>query len=174
MIELKGREKFAVVFGGGVVLVVLLVFLVIVPVIESMETMDKVITRKRREYKELFTLSEEYKNLKISQDISRKKMGVEQKEFAIFSFLETLAQNVAIKSTIKSMKPSTTSIDEKYEESSVEMKLRKVPIDQLTKYLYRIENSPHPLHIKRIKIDPLFTNPEYLDVVFKVVTYQLK
>jgi general secretion pathway protein M len=95
-------------------------------------------------------------------------------DFAIFSFLEELANKTGIKNNIMYMKPALTTPGELFRESSVEMRLEGIALQQLTRYLYDIEQAPQLLRVRRMHIKPRAANPDQLDVTFQVSTFYLQ
>ena len=91
--------------------------------------------------------------------------------FTLFSFLEKQAGRSGVKPNIKYMKPSTSINRESYSESSVEMKLENVTLEQLVEYLYLVESPENLVGIKRISIKQSRGSPEYLTVLMQLVTY---
>jgi general secretion pathway protein M len=94
-------------------------------------------------------------------------------EFAIFSFLEELANKSGIKSNIMYMKPALSTAGELFRESSVEMKLEGIALQALIQYLYEIEQAPQLLRVRRLAIKPRAANPDILDVTVQVSTFYL-
>ena len=122
MIRINPREKKVLVAGGCVVAALLVYFLVISPYMSAMERLDRRIARKAEELEEVSALQKEYFRLrertKILEDVARSTPG-----FSLLSFLENLATRNKIKKQIAYMKPLVTPGNERYRESSVEMKL---------------------------------------------------
>ena len=70
------------------------------------------------------------------------------------------------------MKPSDSKGPGDYRESTVEIKLESITIDQLTDYLYRIEAPEELIFIKRISISDNKREEGYLDSIISVFTYK--
>lgn len=151
MIRINPRDKRTLIAGGCVTAALLVYLLVVSPYMKAMELLDRRNTRKTDELREVLALQSEYFRLKektrILEDMVRSTPG-----FSLLSFLENLAAKNEIKKQIAYMKPLTTPGNEKYRESSVEMKLESINLKQLVDYLYQIEQSAQPIRIKRINI----------------------
>ena len=170
--RLAFREK--VVLGLGALLGVMLLAytLIITPYREKMRVLDRRITQKTIEMKEISTLSQEYLDIRERMEELKGKARKRGKTFSLFSHLESLAGKTLIKGNIASMKPQSTPLGGDYKESSVEVKLESITTGQLVDYLFRIEDSEAFLRIKRLHVKKRHDNPKYLDATFLVSTYE--
>jgi general secretion pathway protein M len=110
---------------------------------------------------------------RLLEEVNR-NLGQRGQDFAIFSFLEDLANKTGIKDNIKYMNPAVTTPGELFRESSVEMRLEGIALQQLTRYVYDIERAPQLLRVRRMHIKPRPANPDLLDVTFQVSTFYLQ
>jgi type II secretory pathway component PulM len=170
--RLAFREK--VVLGLGALLGVMLLAytLIITPYREKMRVLDRRITQKTIELKEISTLSQEYLEIRERMEELKGKARRRGKNFSLFSHLESLAGKTLIKGNIASMKPQSTPIGGDYKESSVEVKLESITTGQLVDYLFRIEDSEAFVRVKRLHVKKRHDNPKYLDATFLVSTYE--
>jgi general secretion pathway protein M len=172
--KLGRREQLMII--AGVVAVALLLFyrLGLSPALERLRTLDRLVAMKERELHQMRTLQETYiAQKRLMEDVSR-SLAQRGADFAIFSFLEDLANKTGIKDNIKSMTPALTTPGELFRESSVEMRLEGIALQQLTRYLYDIEQAPQLLRVHRMHIKPRPANPDLLDVTFQVSTFYLQ
>jgi len=170
--KLATREKYLVSAGVGFVLIFLLFQFLIFPFFESRRRMGSGLKAKETGLDEIMKLSAEYQTYQknsqgIQQALARRKKG-----FTLFAFLEEAAGKAEVKTHIKYMKPSRSSGTGPYKESTVEMKLEAVTLEQLTGYLYRIESPDNLVNIKRISINENKKEKGYLDAVMQVLTFQ--
>jgi general secretion pathway protein M len=170
MIRVNPREKRILFTGGGVVGALLIYLLVVSPYMSAMELWDRRITRKTQELSEVLALQQEYLGLKektkVLEDVIRSTRG-----FSLLSFLENLATKNKIKTKIAYMKPLTTPTSEKFKESSVEMKLEGLNLQELVDFLYQVELSAQPIRIKRLNIAKKKGNA-YLDMTLQASTFE--
>jgi general secretion pathway protein M len=172
--KLGGREKLMLIAGGVAVALVLFYRLGLSPAIERLHTLDRLVALKEREVHEMKALSGTYVTQKrLMEDVNR-SLSQRGQDFAIFSFLEDLANKTGIKNNIMYMKPALTTPGELFRESSVEMRLEGIALQQLTRYLYDIERAPQFLRVRRMQIKPRPANPDLLDVTFQVSTFYLQ
>ena len=90
----------------------------------------------------------------------------------VLSMLEEMANEVQIKDKITSMDPRSTPPNDVYRESVIEVRLQKVNLKQLVDYLFKIENSGSFLKIKRLRLKTRSDDPGYLDVTFRVSSFE--
>ena len=96
------------------------------------------------------------------------------KSFTLFSFIDKLAGTSGIKSNIVYMKPSTSNLkNSAYTLSMVEIKMTSLTMEQLTAFLYGIEDPANMVWIKRISISKGDKNESLLNSVLQVETFQL-
>ena len=170
--RLAFREKIVLGLGALLVAMILAYTLIVTPYMKKMELLDRRIDQKTKELKEIFTLSQEYIEIKERMEQLKGKARKRGKNFPLFSHLESLAAKTLIKGNIASMKPQSTPIGEHYKESSVAVKLENITTRQLVDYLFRIENSEAFLRIKSLHLKKRHDNPKYLDATFLVSTYE--
>jgi uncharacterized membrane-anchored protein len=172
--KLGGREKLMVIAGGVVVALVLFYRFGLSPALERLRTLDRLVAVREREVHEMKALSETYLAQKRMMEDVNRTLSQRGQDFAIFSFLEDLANKIGIKPNIMYMKPALAAPGELFRESSVEMRLEGIALQQLTRYLYDIERAPQLLRVRRLHIKPRPANPDLLDVTFQVSTFYLQ
>jgi general secretion pathway protein M len=172
--KLGGREKLLVIAGGVAVALLLFYRLGLSPALERLHTLDRLVANKERDLHQIRTLRETYLAQKtLMEDVDR-TLAQRGQDFAIFSFLEDLASKAGFKDNIIYMKPALTTPGELFRESSVEMRLEGITLQQLTRYLYDIEQAPQFLRVRRLQIKPRSANADLLDVTFQVSTFYLQ
>ena len=172
MVKLAKREKILVGIAGACVVTFVLFKLLVFPLLDSKERLARGIKTKQAALKEMTVLSAEYQSQQsgsrgVQQALSRRKKG-----FTLFSFLDEAAGSANVKKFIKYMKPSVSPGTGDYKESTVEMKLESITLDQLTRYLYRIESPGDLVNIRRITISANKKEAGYLDAILQVFTFQ--
>jgi type II secretory pathway component PulM len=167
------RERLFVIGAGAAVLLALLFMLVIDPMLAHSARLDQQIIKAQRDLQDLRTLQREYQRQKsILDDVNAQLKR--QKNFSIFSRLEELAGQTGVRSSLLYIKPAVSTPSDAYEEEAVEIKLENVTLEQLTNYLYQIENSPQFMKIKRLYIKPRSDNRQILSAIFRVSTFTPK
>ena len=172
--KLGGRERLVIIAGGIAVALLLFYRFGLSPTLERLRTLDRLLAVKERDLHQMKTLRETYLAQKRLLEEVNRNLGQRGQDFAIFSFLEDLANKTGIKDNIKYMNPAVTTPGELFRESSVEMRLEGIALQQLTRYVYDIERAPQLLRVRRMHIKPRPANPDLLDVTFQVSTFYLQ
>lgn len=169
-LNLNRREKYTVT-GLVCFIVILLVFkLMIYPPLDKRERLSRVLAEKTIELKEIRALQSEYYTLHNKANIARTALDKRSKDFSLFSYLDSLVGEIDIKENLTRIKPSTSS-DKKV--STVDLKLQAITMEQLSKFLYRIEYSGNNLYVKRMSISEKSKPEGYIDVVLQVETIEV-
>jgi general secretion pathway protein M len=172
--KLGRREKLVLIAGGVVVALVLFHRFALSAALERVQVLDRLVAQKEREVVEMRTLRDTFMAQKSLMEEVNRNLQQRGQEFAFFSFLEDLANKSGVKTNIMYMKPALSTSSELYRESSVEMRLEGITLQQLIRYLYDIERAPQLLRVRRMHIKPRAANPDMLDVTFQVSTFYLQ
>lgn len=168
-IRLAKRERFLLI-GGVVLLLFFIFFQLLSSGHKKMRTLEGVNEELEKNLKEMFRLQNQYLTLEARLKLFDERMATRPSDFTLFSYLENLASQVGIKERIDYLKPEEKVVSKKYRRSLVRVKLRAVTLEQLTRYLYSVENSPHSLEVRRLHITPRYTKQGLLNVTFEVST----
>lgn len=172
--RLGGREKLVLIAGGVAVALLLFYRFGLSPALERLRMLDRLVATKERDLHEMKSMRDTYLAQKRLMEQVNQSLAQRDKDFAIFSFLEELANKTGIKNNIMYMKPALATPGELFRESSVEMRLEGIALPQLTRYLYDIEQAPQLLRVRRMHVKPRAADPDQLDVTFQVSTFYLQ
>jgi hypothetical protein len=170
------REKFTLAGLAGFVAVAAVGVFVVVPAVQRLYELDRLIMQKEKELVRIVALQEHYMRLSNTREEVLKKIRSRGKDFAIFSYLESLAADSGLKSQIQYMRPLSLPQQDAVEgfiAHGLEIRLTNVGIDQLVGYLYRIEYSDKILKVESLRLKPVYTDPQFINATFRVVTYDL-
>jgi general secretion pathway protein M len=142
------------------------------PVQNHRELLDRKLKAKQAEHREIKQLAKRFRRLAgqirgIESDIERPR------NFSILSYLEGLAKRQRVQDRIVQMKPKGGEVTRYYRENAVEIKMEKVRLPELVRYLYQVENSAEMLRILQLQIRPRFDDRDLLDVRFQVSAVEL-
>ncbi len=168
-IKLAKRERF-LLLGGGAILFFLILFQLLSYGHKRMETRERENRELEKRLEEMHRLQNRYLILEERLKSFEERMVKRPSDFTLFSHLKDLASQAGIVERIDRLEPQEIEISERYGKSLVRVKLRGVTLEQLTRYLYSIESSPHFLEVRRLHITPQFRKRELLDVTFEVST----
>lgn len=173
-INLQRREKFAVIAAAIALGIFLVLELIVFPIVDSGDALRSQIKSKTKALQEMYQLKAEYESLSHYSKQMESKIRLRPKNFTLFSFIDKLAGSSGIKSNIVYMKPSSSNLkNSTYSLSIVEIKLTSLTMEQLTAFLYGIEDPANMVWIKRISISKGEKNESLLNSVLQVETLQL-
>lgn len=93
---------------------------------------------------------------------------------SISTTLESIAENIGIKDQIDSLKEKSAAPSDVFDESSVDVRLKRVSLKQLIDYLHAIESNQNSLlRLKNLSVKSRFDNKRDMDATFSVSTYRL-
>lgn len=170
--KLERREKIVVGVGAAIASVIVLWIGVYEPLMNKLAEMDRRIDVQTKRYEEMLRISQGFKVSRESIEATEKRLK-RPAGFSILSFLENLAVRTEVKDRIAQMKPKQGATTKFYRENLVEIKMEKVSLATLVKYLREIEAAPELLRVKELRIKPRFDNPNLVDGVFSVSAYEL-
>lgn len=171
MKRLSAREKTVLVWGGSVAVGLLAYSLLLSPAVERLAVLEKAIAQKEKDLQEIRALRKDYAELqgRLRQIDGRVSP---RGNFSLLTFLEGVANQTQVRTHIASMRPQASPLEEGYQESSVEMRIDNITLQQMVDFLSSVEGSQHLLRIKRLQIKTKFANPKFLDAQLIIATYE--
>ncbi len=170
--RLEFRERIFLTAGIVFVLCFLVFQGIIAPYLSAKEQLERSLQSKKNDVLEMTILQKEYLELLQRQGEIARMIELRNPNFSLFSFLDRQADAVKVKSRIKSMKPSTAQFEDGFNESSVEIKMEAVTLNQVVEYLLKIESLENVVVVKRLAVQKNKKEVDLLDVVMNVVTFE--
>jgi type II secretory pathway component PulM len=169
--KLARREKLFI-YGAGLILgIFLIVELIVVPFFNRKERLEK-------ETKELEQVIKDYTQVGAGgQDMESISENLEKAlsdrgDETLFSLINKEAEAIGIRNKIPRIRPSEGQKKGDFAEEIVELPIEAVTLNQLTEFLYRIENPEKFIYISRITIRDNKKEEGYLDATIRVLTYK--
>ena len=170
--KLSNREKTIIVMGLIGAIAILVYGSVVAPLVERYTNLNRVIKQKESQYYEILKLREEYLALNKEYTELEKAASKAKEGFSPLTFMEGVSVQAKIKDKVVSMKPMLTPMGENYRESSIEVKIERVVLEQTMRYLHLIEGSEYPLKVKTLHLKSRFDDPGLMDVSVVVSFYE--
>lgn len=165
------EQTVALVVAVAAVLLVL-----ILPVVVASSRISKLegdVERGRDQLRDVMRAVESYDE-KTAQLKGLQKAVGGGFDSSISTTLESIAETSGIKDRIDALKEKPTTPTETFDEASVDVRLKKMKIQELVDYLYAIENNQNSvLRLKQLSIKTRFDNKQELDASFTISTYRL-
>ncbi len=96
------------------------------------------------------------------------------KDFSVSGFLENAGEDLKLSENIKGINDQGLVQGDFFDEHRYEVVMRKVTLEQLVNYLYKIQSAEQPLRIDRLVVRTNTRNREELNVNVEVVFSKLK
>ena len=153
----------------ALIVVALVVFaLLIIPNLIWKQSAKKDLSILTAKYHEFSTLSGTYKSLKENVNTIEQKKSL-TKTNSIAQAMEDITLPLGIKGKMKSIKGTgTKKIMDQMTEDSAEIQMEKLNMTELVHMLYKIDNAPMILAVKKVDIKKSFENADLLDVTMSV------
>lgn len=168
--NLTKREK-QIIAAGAVLLMLIVAFHFFVrPAIRRVRTLRRVLSDKRQVLGELRAKSQEYNAISRELEKIRLEMGRQPEERKILSYVERVQKDCGLMQKALSMKPSTMMVNDVYEETTIEIKLQSITLEQLIQFLLKIESSELTIGIRTLDIKRGVRDSRLLDTTVKLVS----
>ena len=166
------REKLMV--GGLIIMATALLFfsLIVSPLFDSRQRLQKSLAQKQVELQKIRDLQNEYQILQHTSGDIQKRLATRSANFTLFAFIEQQANAAGIKQQINYLKPSEVESTGPLRESRVDMKLQKITLKDLVKFLKGVESYEKVVSVNRISIQEHGKEQGYLNAVLQIVTFR--
>ncbi|MBE0596322.1 MAG: type II secretion system protein M [Desulfuromonadales bacterium] len=165
--QINPRERLALIVGALVVLMTVLVMGVILPYRAAMANLDTRIASRQQQAQEIQSLRQEYLLLQ-RQLAEAEARAAKSRDFSLFSFIENTAGQVAGRENLVYMRPQVGATQDGIREEAVEVKLEKVQLDQLIRFLHALESTDAYLQVKNLRVRTRFDNRAQIDAVMTI------
>ncbi|MCG2721318.1 MAG: hypothetical protein L6290_04795 [Thermodesulfovibrionales bacterium] len=153
------KDKRVVAFFAGLIIVILL----FLSGMHQLSLSKKELAMLKGQRNELLLLKDEYLSLKQRMDSveGRKSLSGPQ---GIVQAVDEVFQSMGLKDKIKTLKSTgKKEIKDGFEENA-DLSIEKVTMNEMVNILYRIENAPMVLTMKKVTIKKSFENPELMNI----------
>jgi general secretion pathway protein M len=121
----------------------------------------------RSRQKEMLALSNEYAGLKTAVDAVEGKRSLTKVE-GIVQAVDEVFKSMGLGQKVKSVKSTGTREKKFASEEEAEVSVEKVTMNEMVNILYRIENAPMILTVRKTSMKTSFDNPSLLNVTMTV------
>jgi len=168
--NLTKREK-QIIAAGAVLLVLIVVYWIFIkPAIGRVRTLRRVLSDKRQVLGELLAKSQEYNAISRELEKIRLEMGRQPEGRKILSSVERIQKDCGLMQKVVDMKLSTMKVNDVYEETTIEIKLQSITLEQLIQFLLKIESSELTIGIRTLDIKRGVRDSSLLDTIVQLVS----
>jgi len=170
MIQQMSRREQMMVAAAVVAVVLVVIWLGVVdPYRAKMDRLDNQIKSRSNSLVEVNNLKQEIARLR--QQLS----GVSDKKALtgpLFSHLEMLTEKTGVKDNLLSMRPQQPSVQGDYRQQMVELKLEKLSLPQLVRFLYQVEYAGQGVQVKSMRLKRRFDDHSSLDANLSIFSLE--
>ncbi len=173
-ILISERERRAIFIAIAAV-IILVLFVSFNTFLKDSSKYQKQTTVLEKELIRVKALREEYGLLK--DRLRELTKAVKKENEALISVVEKVLIDNDIERTSFSIKDSKIVLpdsDDLYDDSTVQVNVRKVPFNRVIDILYSIQNRDSFLKVSDLKLKTKFDKPELVDVSFKLSTFEFR
>ncbi|OPY87513.1 MAG: General secretion pathway, M protein [Syntrophus sp. PtaU1.Bin208] len=170
---LQKRERYVV--GAGLVGLFLLLFsyFVLLPFFEAKNKLARSIQHQEKVLQEMLSLNEQYRHLKGEGADPRKQTSQSDPDLPMSSRLDKILTETDMKSCVSDFQTTKSGARERHL-IRTELKINRVKMDQLIKFLSFVESPGSGMRIEQIFISKTPAETEYLNATVTLKTYEEK
>ena len=166
--QLTRREKQGLVAAAVLVAAFVGYQTAVRPAMARARTLERVLKRNLAECDLLRAKGAAYIALKAELAALRGAVARAREDFGVMAHLEAVQKECGIASRVAHMKPETVVINDTYVEKLVDIKLARVTMAQVIRFLQRLQNSEVPLAVKSFDVKRASKSGALLDVSIQV------
>lgn len=166
------REKLMVGALIGVTSALFLFHFLYSPLLDSRQRLNRSLVNKKAELQKIHELQTEYMALQNQTGDIHERITKRPKTFTLFSFIEQQATAARVKEQISYLKPSEVEREGPLNESRVDMKLQRIDLASLVKFLKGLESQKNVVFVNRISIQEHGKDEGYVNVVIQIITFR--
>ncbi len=166
--NLTTREKYIGATGAAIITLLVAFQMFVNPALNRINILQRVISEKKQTLIDLTAKSQKYNTL--STDIKNIRLEISATPISenLLPAIEKIQNKCGLSQNIFSMKSSTANINGIYNESSVEIIMQKITLDQLLEFLSEIELVKSTISVRTLEIKHTPQNPTLLDTTIKL------
>jgi general secretion pathway protein M len=170
--KLDAKQRKLVAGASIFVLIALILEIAVFPFREAKDKLTKAVQVNQKKLNEINRLDAEFTLQEAAMARTKSALSARSADFTLFAYLEKKATLANVRGRIKQMNSSKGIQSISLEESLIDMKLEKITIKQLTDFLYFVESPADLVKIKKITINKMKENPEYLSAQLQISSFQ--
>jgi hypothetical protein len=165
------RDRRALLFGGIGVLA-LIVYIIFQSFLSGGGTLEKRAQTLQEELAKVKSLRAEY--IESKRKINTITASIKRESSDLLPLVEKILVDEQVERGNFSINLRAPTSGDLYEETSVDVDLRKIPLDKAVDVLYKIQTMPSFLRVSKLRLSTRFNDPSLMDVSFRVSTFKFK
>lgn len=169
--QLEQREKVFLAIGIAFVLVVIIVFGLYQPYRDALDRTERSITVKLAQIEQVRKLQAEYRLLQGRMARAEAKLVRSGASSALAS-VEDIATSIGGRENLNYIRPQPPQTQGEFHIENLDIKLEKLPLQQVVRLLWGIEKSPTQMQVRNLQLKQRFDNRSQLDVTMTVSVFR--
>ena len=167
--KLSKRDFYLVIGTASFVLIVILYWILSLLILNPLAQNEKKLKKNLEKVQKIQVVKDNYQE--FNSKLLAFKNRLPNKNFNLASYILNELSTLKLNDKVKDLKPYFNKV-EGYEEVSVKFSLEGVTAEEVTKFLYQVENSSYLLYISQIQIkQESYEKLFLLNASFKIQTY---
>lgn len=155
--------------GAGVAAFVIL----LIVLVNLASSLRRDLGNVKAQQKELLQLRDEFLSLKNRVEAVERKKSLTKVE-GVVQAVDQVFQPLGLKQKVKSVKPTSRKEMKDLVEEEAEVQIEKVNMNEMVNILYKMENAPMILTLKRTTVKTTFENPSHLNLILTLALIREK
>ncbi|MBI2485891.1 MAG: hypothetical protein HYW01_02835 [Deltaproteobacteria bacterium] len=122
--------------------------------------------------KKIESLRSEY--IQSKRRIDEVTSNIKSEDEALISVVEKVLIDAQVERGSFSINSRTDTTGDLYDEKSVDIEIKKLPLNKAVDVLYKIQTNPSFLKVSKLRIRTRFDNSSLMDASFRVSTFKFK
>ncbi len=163
------RDRRALIFGG-IGFLILVLYVVFQFFSSGSARLEKRLNALQSDLRRIESLRAEY--IQSKHRIDELTSTIRNGDEPLISVVEKTLVDARIDRANFSIKSRAPSSGDLYEETSVDVDIKKIPLDRMVDILYRFQTMPTFIKVSKLRPQTRFNDPDLMDVSFRVSTFK--
>jgi hypothetical protein len=165
------RDRKALILGA-IGLSILVIYLIFHSFSSGGARLAKKAETIEADLKKIESLRSEY--IQSKRRIDEVTSNIKSEDEALISVVEKVLIDAQIERGSFSINSRTDATGDLYDEKSVDIEIKKLPLNKAVDVLYKIQTNPSFLKVSKLRIRTRFDNSSLMDASFRVSTFKFK
>lgn len=142
------------------------------PTLARIEVLTRVIPEKTEALRQIKAKSQQYLTLQAVMEDFKANVNAQKKDFELLTFLESTISQQGLTGKVATIKQKVLPLDSNYTEIISEVGLESITLDEMVKFLLKVQSSEHFLQIKSLYTKKSTMTSGHLDTVVQISTFK--
>ncbi len=172
--ELTERDRY-IIYGVAGLLAIIIIYLAVFSFSSKVSNLEKRVLTLETDLQRVANLKSEY--IESSRQLKNLVKSGARQTGPLISVVEKVLLSESVerkKFSIKDRNQRSKDTEDIYNEKSVEVQIKQIPLGKMIDILYAFQSKNTNLKVKGLRIRTRFDNSNSVDIYFKVSTFEFK